>query len=78
MAFAESNKSNESTREKLEGLSKVVLYLDKTYKEKVQRDQDLLKDDNTEALNFEQLNIKVTQISTSLKDEFCKKSFMES
>lgn len=60
MAFAESNKSNAATREQLEDLSKVVMYLDKTYREKVQRDQDLLKDDQTEALNFEQLNIKVT------------------
>ena len=37
----------------------------------------MLKDENTEAQNFDQLNIKVTQLHNNLKEDYCKKSYMQ-
>lgn len=57
-------------------LEKVVFNLDKQQKDKIAKDEELLKDENTEAQNFDQLNIKVTQLYNNVKDEYCKKSIM--
>jgi hypothetical protein len=46
--------------------------------EKIQREEELIKDSNSEATTFEQLIIKVGLISKSMRDEVALKSWVES
>lgn len=61
----------------MNGIGETVNNLERLRLEKQRREEELIKDSNSEATTFEQLTIKVQLISKTMRDEVALKSWVE-
>jgi len=62
----------------MQDISETVTNLDRLRIEKQRREEELIKDSNSEATTFEGLTIKVQLISKAMQNEVANKSWVES
>ena len=62
----------------MNSINETVCNLDRLRIEKSRREEELIKDSNSEATTFEQLTIKVQLMSKSMQNEVANKSWVES
>lgn len=67
-----------TTISEMQNIGETVTNLERLRLEKQRREEELIKDSNSEATTFEQLTIKVQLISKSMRDEMALKSWVES